>query len=252
MERGSARWTAAVRARESARPDRLFEDPWAEVLAGGADAGPDNPFLVVRTRYFDDAVTAAGWLRQLVLLGAGLDTRAWRLPLPAGATVFEVDLPVLLAAKHERIPARPGCAVRIVEADLRGDWGPALLGAGFDPGAPTLWLAEGLLFHLPAAAVGPLLAGAAALTGGGRFLADVFGTGLLRLPSLQPMIESRRRYHLSPPFCTDDPAGLFRDAGWADVTWDLAGSPAANHGRLTGRAEPDDPGMRTYLVAAAV
>jgi hypothetical protein len=80
--------------------------------------------------------------------------------------------------------------------------------------------------------------------GRARFLAEVFGTGLLRLP------EIRRLPRV--PFCTDDPGGLFRRAGWAECRWDLAGSPAANFGRLGGRRAVGDPGMRTYLVNASV
>ncbi|MEU7875854.1 SAM-dependent methyltransferase [Dactylosporangium sp. NPDC049140] len=237
----SARWTAAARARESARPDRLFDDPWAAALAGGVDAGPENPYLPVRTRYLDDAILAAGF-PQVVLLGAGLDTRAWRLPLPPATTVFEVDRAGGLGPKRSLVPVPPGCARREVEADLSApDWTVP----GLDERAPVLWVAEGLLFHLAADAVERLLARAAALSrGGGRLLADVFGTGLLRLPSL-----AGRR---PAPFCTDDPAGLFGRAGWTACAWDLAGSPAANYGRLGGRAGAGDPGMRTYLVNASV
>src|SRR5215212_9662049 len=96
----TALWMAAVRARESARPDRLFDDPLAEVLAGAegfdlmtrmeADLG-ENPTLVIRPRFFDDALLRAVVDRrigQVVILAAGMDSRAYRLTLP---TVFEVD-----------------------------------------------------------------------------------------------------------------------------------------------------------------
>jgi len=66
----TALWRAAARARESARPDRLFNDPWSAALAGtdGRDrlvaselaCGRENLFLTVRTR-FDDLLTAATW-----------------------------------------------------------------------------------------------------------------------------------------------------------------------------------------------
>ncbi|WP_433045357.1 class I SAM-dependent methyltransferase [Dactylosporangium sp. CS-033363] len=226
----SARWTAAARARESARGDRLFDDPWAADLAAGTGAGAENPYLPVRTRYFDDAVLAAA-APQVVLLGAGLDTRAWRLPLDPATVVFEVDRPGALGDKRARIPQEPVCGRREVAADLgTADWSIP----GLDEGAPVLWVAEGLLFHLSPDAVDRVLARAAGLSGGGgRFLADVFGTGLLRVPG-------------AAGFCTDDPRGLFARAGWTAVTWELAGSPAANYGRLTG------DGGRTYFVAASV
>lgn len=248
MTWSSAAWIAAVRARESARDDRLFDDPWAALLAGGAGAGPENPFLPVRTRYFDDALrAAAGWARQVVLLGAGLDTRAYRLPLPATTVLYELDMPGMLAGKRAAVPAEPVCDLRQVEVDLRDDWPAALLEAGFEPAVPVVWLAEGLLFHLAPEVVDETLARAARLSGDrAHFLADVFGTGLLEVVRREP-----------PPCCTDDPAGLFARAGWPDCAWDLAGAPAANYGRLRGAPRPGtvtgtDPTMRTYLVTARV
>src|SRR5262245_51482019 len=90
----TAHWIAAARARETARPDRLFADPYADRLAGTlgyrilADSerqsGRENNFIPVRVRWFDDTITrltAPGV--QVVLLGAGLDTRPYRLDLPA-------------------------------------------------------------------------------------------------------------------------------------------------------------------------
>jgi hypothetical protein len=105
MSARTANWIAAARARESARSDRLFHDPWAAELAGppGVDqlAGPENPFLPVRTRFFDDLLEeTATWAAQVVLLGAGFDTRAYRLNLPADATVFELDRAEVFAAKE--------------------------------------------------------------------------------------------------------------------------------------------------------
>src|ERR1700728_4188405 len=101
----TAHWMAAERARETARPDRLFEDPLAEVLAGtegvdlmarmGVDL-PVNPAFPIRTRFFDDALVrllADHRIGQVVLMGAGMGTRAYRLDLP---TVFEIDRPALL------------------------------------------------------------------------------------------------------------------------------------------------------------
>jgi methyltransferase (TIGR00027 family) len=92
----TARWTAAERARESARPNRLFEDPLAEVLAGEKGrglatsmaryGGGENPWFAVRTRFFDDALTdsvpARRAVAQVVLVAAGLDTRAYRREVP--------------------------------------------------------------------------------------------------------------------------------------------------------------------------
>lgn len=118
----TAHWTAAVRALESSRPDHLFEDPWATALAGeigsawiqGQPPKSVTP-IVLRTRYFDDylkRITESSGVRQIVLLGASLDTRAFRLNWPNGTTLYEVDQSVLFEYKdrilQERV-ARPKC-----------------------------------------------------------------------------------------------------------------------------------------------
>jgi methyltransferase (TIGR00027 family) len=159
----TAVWTAGLRAAESARPDRLLDDPYAGafVAAAGSSVAAEtavvppgaSEFLAIRTRFFDDqarAATAAG-IRQIVLLAAGLDGRAFRLDWPAGVRLFELDLPEVFAFKEPvlaSVDARPRCDRRTVAADLREPWAGSLTAAGFDPGAATGWLAEGLLPYL--------------------------------------------------------------------------------------------------------
>ncbi|MFB9923576.1 SAM-dependent methyltransferase [Amycolatopsis halotolerans] len=151
---------AGLRALESGRPDRLFEDPYAGAFfhAGRAifdgkerDSRLGMVFaqqVAIRTRFFDDFVSGG---TQTVLLAAGLDARAFRLDWPDGARVFEVDLPDVLAFKEAVLAeqgARPKCERTAVPVDLRDNWSAALKNAGFDPGQPTVWLAEGLLIYL--------------------------------------------------------------------------------------------------------
>ncbi len=260
---GTALWIAAARARESARPDALFSDPWAADLAGreGRDrlaaseraSGQENPFLPVRTRFFDDLLTAATWAEQIVLLGAGMDTRAYRLDLHADTVVFELDVPEVFAAKNPVLDAvAPRCRRREVHADLAGEWEPALLDAGFDPARGTVWLAEGLLFYLTEAAVGRVLGTCAqACRARALFAADIFGTGLLALPGIQPLIEQRRASNTALPFCTDQPRELLGAYGWRADNVVQLGQPEANFGRLPAVGpdgdRADDPTMRTYL-----
>jgi methyltransferase (TIGR00027 family) len=88
----------------------------------------------------------------VVILAAGLDSRAYRLDWPAGATVFEIDQPKVLDYKTSTLDAHGAVpkARRVpVPVDLRDDWPAALISAGFDPAQPTAWLAEGLLPYLP-------------------------------------------------------------------------------------------------------
>lgn len=262
---GTALWIAAARARESARPDALFRDPWAEALAGADGrarlaaseqaSGGQNAYLPIRTRFFDDTLIAATWAQQVVLLGAGMDTRAYRLGLPASSTVFEVDHSEIFTARRAVLQdAAPTCRRVEVIADLAQDWGPILLGAGLDPDVTTVWLAEGLLFYLTPAAVERLLATAAALSQSRAMVcADVFGTGLLRLPGMRPLIDHRRRTGQPLPFCTDEPGQLLSACGWRMDGREDPGRLAVRYGRPAPRpttmsVAAHDPTLRTHLV----
>jgi methyltransferase (TIGR00027 family) len=167
---------AAARAAETARPDPLIRDEYAYLLT--ASAGPAwaqmasgdewlsgdeharrlhemaRDYQAVRTHYFDGYFNAAvrTGIRQVVILAAGLDSRAYRLNWPAGTTVFEIDQPKVLGYKTSTLDAHGAVpkARRVpVAVDLRDDWPAALIAAGFDPAQPTAWLAEGLLPYLP-------------------------------------------------------------------------------------------------------
>lgn len=218
---------AAARARESARPDRLFDDPWAGRLAGEAGEAAlraseavtgENRFLPVRTRFVDEAVlSASSWSDQLVLLGAGYDTRAFRLPLPGRIRVFEVDHAEVLARKDavlETAGAVTPLERVVVAADLEDDWSSALVMAGFDPSATTTWVAEGVLFYLDGATVGRLLEGSGTLSHARAALClDTFGPGLLRLPGMAMALRQREASGLEPPFCTASPSELLARHG---------------------------------------
>jgi len=179
---------AAARARETAGTDPLIRDPYARILVAAADTGVWEKFLdpqmqdriaaadpeaaalfanmlsyqAVRTHFFDTffADATATGIRQVVILAAGLDSRAYRLGWPAGTVVYEIDQPKVLAYKSATLAehgANPTADRREVAADLRQDWPAALRAAGFDPARPTAWLAEGLLMYLPAEAQDRLL-----------------------------------------------------------------------------------------------
>jgi methyltransferase (TIGR00027 family) len=110
--------------------------------------------MAVRTRHFDRLFTDAAdtGVRQAVILAAGLDARAYRLPWPDGTTVYELDQPEVIAFKTETLAglgAEPRADRRAIAVDLRDDWPKVLLDNGFDPSQPTAWIAEGLLIYLP-------------------------------------------------------------------------------------------------------
>jgi methyltransferase (TIGR00027 family) len=188
---------AASRAVASQGPDALLDDPYAEPLvrAVGVDSFvklvdgeafvDDDPYLnrtamseqiAVRTRFFDDffAAAADAGIRQAVILAAGLDTRGYRLQWADGTVVFEIDQPEVIAFKTttlDDLGAAPTTTRRTVAVDLRDDWPGALRAAGFDPGQPTAWIAEGLLVYLPPDAQDRLLDNITALSAPGSRLA---------------------------------------------------------------------------------
>ena len=119
--------------------------------------------LLCRTRSIDDLLKAAiaGGLRSVVILGAGLDTRAYRLPELASAHVFELDLPHVQAAKRTRLgqrPIAPTSHVRFVPIDFNlQPFDTALAASGFDASQPALFVWEGVSQYLPPAAVDAVL-----------------------------------------------------------------------------------------------
>ncbi len=157
----TAYWTAAVRAQESERADRLFSDPWAKALAGEVGAAwmagrtPESVApIVLRTRYLDDFLLRIAKnenVNQVVMLAAGLDTRAYRLAWPAGMRSFELDQENVLGYKAHVLGmagAKPAGELHSLGVDLTGDWQAALLRSGFDPAQPAIWMLEGFLFYI--------------------------------------------------------------------------------------------------------
>ncbi len=159
------------RAQEASSDWPLFTDPYAQLFVDAAiDRGWQLPpkymiercrsiggYAASRTKWFDEFFIAAGanGIDQAVILAAGLDARAWRLPWVNDTALFEIDQPKVLefkAATLARHDAKPSVSRYVaVPVDLRQDWPKALREAGFDTGVPTAWAAEGLLPYLPAA-----------------------------------------------------------------------------------------------------
>lgn len=136
----------------------------------------------LRTLAIDAAVrdAAAAGARQIVVLGAGLDARAWRMRAAlAEATVFEVDHPATQAYKRARVAGRAPAAreVKFVSVDFaRDSLGDALARAGHDAGAATLWLWEGVVPYLPLDAVRTSLDAITARSAPGSRIAVTYGT----------------------------------------------------------------------------
>jgi methyltransferase (TIGR00027 family) len=164
----TAQHNALFRAIEQRLPQPLFSDPWAQrflrgryrlaallpaaTLARAIDARWPGPRagVCVRTRWIDDAIAAAfvRGLDQLVLLGAGFDARAHRLPGIERVRVFEVDHPATQAMKR-RVVGTPPAHVTYVPVEFGRDALPeALARAGLRANQRTLLLWEGVTNYL--------------------------------------------------------------------------------------------------------
>lgn len=109
--------------------------------------------MSLRTLVIDAAVrdAIAGGVRQLVILGAGYDGRAWRMPELAGVKVFEVDHPATQGAKRAHLSELPVAKADITFVSMnfeRDALGAVLERAGHDRTSPTCWLWEGVVMYL--------------------------------------------------------------------------------------------------------
>lgn len=186
---------AMARADESASEHPLFTDPYAQAFLDAATARgwrrPQGPmaeriraisgYAASRTKWFDEFFIAAGanGIQQSVILGAGLDSRAWRLPWIHESAVYEIDQPKVLQFKAEVLQsqhAEPGTQYVAVPVDLRHDWPEALQAMGFDATQATAWSVEGLLPYLPADAQDLLFERITDLSAvGSRLAVEAFG-----------------------------------------------------------------------------
>ncbi|MEU6587859.1 SAM-dependent methyltransferase [Streptomyces sp. NPDC046881] len=194
--------------------------PPARQPENGAVSDALRRFLSVRTWWFDRQLLAAArsGCRQVVLLGAGLDTRAFRLDWPPATRMFELDGGEVLAFKNHVLAterAHPRCGRESVPVDLTTAWAPALIETGFDPVLATAWLAEGLLMYLDRAGLDRLLASITELSGRGCRLAAEHGNAALhRLPFMQDMARRRAALGITRKSSMEDPHRWLAEHGW--------------------------------------
>ena len=254
----SSQFMAAVRALETKRPDRLFEDPLAARLAGSeiiAQVEPmlkgsderGQPLVAVRTRFFDDfLVSSASEVGQIVILGAGMDTRAFRLPWPPETCIYELDRPEVLQKKESILQDTPAkCQRYAIAADLGQLWSSQLISAGFQSEKPTLWLLEGLLYYLSETEVNRLLKAVSELSAIGSRL----GLDLINVKQMQKAgneLSKRWRY------ACDAPEELFAEYGW-QVSVIQPGDEGAYFGRYTLQKPPREvPNIaRSFFIRAS-
>ncbi len=196
---------------------------WAKVasvlrIPGLGRLGRNRSFayLGARTLFYDQFVVQAldEGVRQVVVLGAGFDTRAWRCARP-GVVYYEVDLPG--TQEDKRIHAPVGGPVYVPADVTDPSLGDSLVAAGFRPGAPTAFTAEGLTMYLTERDVTDLFGLLSAMCPSGRLAAN-FGVGFEQQGSRRGRIGRRvmaaggeeLRFRLAPP----DARGFMARAGW--------------------------------------
>ena len=226
----TARWVAIYRAMESERPDALFRDPHARRLAGarGEEIVRTMPrgramawSMIVRTAVMDELIlraVARDGVHTVVNLAAGLDTRPYRMEVPASLRWVEVDLPDILDYKEEILgDAKPACEVERVRLDLTNpDARRGLFNRLGRSAQNVLVVSEGLIIYLMPAEVGALAQDLAAPPSFYRWIVDIVSPGLLA------MVRDRMGkavQEAGAPFLFGPPEGppFFEPYGWKPV-----------------------------------
>lgn len=232
----TALWVALYRAVESERPDALFRDPYARRMAGarGAAIVRALPYgesmawtMIVRTAVMDEIILSciARGARTVVNLGAGLDTRAFRLVLPASLRWFDVDLPDLIAYRRDCLNGEaPACHHTHLGADLTDAMAcDEVLAAARESDGPMLVVTEGLLVYLAPEQVGRL-----AVRLHAEPLVHWWLTDLITPLLLQTVGTFWQSHLASAPFlfAPADSAQFFEPLGWRETEfrsiWDEA------------------------------
>jgi len=225
----TARWVASYRAAETARPDAVFLDPYAEKLAGerGKQIAAAMPYqgknswpFVARTFLFDAIITEQiqQGVDTVINLAAGLDARPYRMTLPASLKWIEVDLPEILDYKEGILAnEKPVCELQRIRADLADVEVRRKLFAELGSKAnKALILSEGLISYLSPEEVGVFSRDLAAPSSF-QLWANDFGS-----PGLLKMIQKQVGDHLvnaGAPLKFGPPEGpeFFEPFGWKPI-----------------------------------
>jgi len=221
----TARLIAHYRAEETRRKAPLISDPYAKGLAGDLSSyfkkhkrtKSTGDYAIVRTYYIDDKVLKP-WCEnhkrsQIVMLGAGLDARAYRFaPLGEGEhTVFEVDFEVVNRYKEENLKKeKPLCKLVRLSTDLSNpQWIYDLQEKGYSRKIPTLWILEGVAYYLERDTLVSVLMNASKnCVMGSRIIADIC------VPGLTQAVFGPFMAHFKWGLNKEDVAEFFRKSGW--------------------------------------
>ena len=243
----SSRMMAVARAIETQRPDGLFKDPLAAVLAGEemiAKIAPSvqkyedqgMPMVIVRTHFFDEFLMSnRSSIKQVVILGAGMDTRAFRLPWQSDTHLYEIDRPEVLEYKASvlgniQTNIQSKCHHHLVSVDIRETWADQLIASGYQVEIPSIWLMEGFLYYLSEKEVQELLTRISQLSTQESWLcADLINSYFVS--------NSTEKLSQHWKYGCDEPEKLLSTYNWkASVL--QAGDEGASYGRFTYKFQP--------------
>lgn len=241
----TARWVAFYRGRESERPDALFRDPFARRLAGERgeqiaaslpyrDKYTDWPF-VMRTVLIDQFLNEqlAQGVDMVINLAAGLDSRPYRMKLPATLQWVEADLPEMIAYKEEILAGdQPVCRLERVRIDLSDAAArQAMLVERASRARNALVLTEGLLIYLDSQQVDALARELQGIPPVLRWILDLSSPAILRMMNKQ-MGERMAAANAPYKFAPREGPFYFEQFGWKPLVIQSLFKNARNYKRL--------------------
>ncbi len=233
----TALWVAIYRAMESERPDAIFKDPYARRLGGergeaivknmprgAAMAWP----MIVRTRVIDELVNecVAKGAKTVLNLAAGLDTRPWRMMLPAGLRWIHVDMPDMIDYMKQQMAGETArCRLELMAADLRDDAARRRVFEAAAAEGPVLAITEGLLIYLTAGQVGAIARELHDVAKAKWWISDLASPMLLKF--LEKRWQPKLKEGNAPmQFAPAEGTAFFAPFGWKEMqfrsTWEEA------------------------------
>jgi len=225
----TARWVAVFRAQESERPDAIFIDPFARRLAGERGEKIANAItfstknswsFVARTFLFDEYIKQHVNLGydMIINLACGLDTRPYRMELPASLTWVEVDLPGIMNYKESILAAeKPNCILEKIHLDLANrDARVKLFTQLGSKSDKALIISEGLISYLDDEEVGSLAQDLSGPDSFKRWVLDFFSPGLLELIQKE-MGSFMKEGNAILKFAPEEGEDFFKSHGWKAI-----------------------------------
>lgn len=231
------------RAVESEREDALFNDPYADSLAGerGRDIVGNLPVVlrgswatIVRTKLIDDMVGYGidQGIRTVLNLAAGLDTRPYRLDLPSNLRWIHADMPDLVSYFTSRMDqVSPRCATEFVPIDLRDDSARQDLLARVSGEGPMMVISEGLLIYLTSEQATNLARDLHDVAAATYWVADVTTPYHREMLQRHKVLEYMQRSHADMQFFPEDGAACFASLGWREMQFHSLWEAAFRLGR---------------------